>query len=178
MWFKVFNVIGFQAMWITTVYCAGRGLDWVGPIVAAVFVCSTLFFSPNAKADLRMLAIALPIGFIIDSLFAASGWLNYSHDLPWTNIAPLWIIGMWAGFALTLNHSLGFLASQPWAAALFGLIGGPFAYWVAAKSFNALSMSGPSLLHVLGALALAWAIVLPFLYIASGRMQNLQVART
>ncbi len=176
MWFKIFNVIGFQAVWLASVYGAGRGIGWLGPVAAIVFVAASLIFSPQRQSDLRMLAIAIPVGFAVDSLFAISNWLNYSSAMPWQNLAPLWIVGMWAGFAVTLKHSLGFLSNQPLAAALFGLIGGPFAYWIAANTFNALQLAGPSVFSVLGALAIAWAIVLPLLYLAERRLQQMQMA--
>ena len=34
--------------------------------------------------------------------------------------APLWILALWAAFALTLTRSLAWLMRRPWLAALFG----------------------------------------------------------
>ena len=161
--FTVGNVLGFQAVWLASIAGAGQGLAWTGPLAALLFAGFTLAFGGLARHDLRMLALALPIGCLLDSAFAASGWLVYAEAWPWTQMAPVWIASLWAGFALTLNHSMAFLRQHPWLSAGFGLVGGPLAYWTAAGAFGAVSFGAP-VAWVLAALALAWAAVLPLLY--------------
>jgi hypothetical protein len=132
-------------------------------VAALLFVAATLAFGGKARDDLRMLAITLPIGFLLDTAFAASGWLRYAEPMPWVFAAPVWIWSLWAGFALTLNHSMAFLRDRPWASAAFGLVGGPLAYWTAAGAFDAVSFGVP-VAWVMTALAAGWAVVLPLLY--------------
>lgn len=162
------NVVGFQLVWLASIGGAGAGLAWAGPAAAALFVALTLAFGGKWREDLRMLAIALPLGFAMDSAFAASGWLVYAEPWPWASLAPVWIWSLWAGFALTLNHSMAFLRDHPAAAALFGLFGGPLAYWTAAGAFEAVSFGSP-VLQVMAALAIGWAVILPLLF-ALGRV--------
>lgn len=157
------NVLGFQAVWVASIAGAGQGLAWAGPVAALLFVAATLAFGGKARDDLRMLAITLPIGFLLDTAFAASGWLRYAEPMPWVFAAPVWIWSLWAGFALTLNHSMAFLRDRPWASAAFGLVGGPLAYWTAAGAFDAVSFGVP-VAWVMAALAAGWAAVLPLLY--------------
>jgi Protein of unknown function (DUF2878) len=157
------NVLGFQAVWVASIAGAGQGLAWAGPVAALLFVAATLAFGGKARDDLRMLAITLPIGFLLDTAFAASGWLRYAEPMPWAFAAPVWIWSLWAGFALTLNHSMAFLRDRPWASAAFGLVGGPLAYWTAAGAFDAVSFGVP-VAWVMAALAAGWAAVLPLLY--------------
>lgn len=157
------NVVGFQAVWLASIGGAGAGLAWAGPVAAAVFVAATLAWGGKRAEDLRMLVVALPLGFILDSAFAASGWLVYAEAQPWVSLAPVWIWSLWAGFALTLNHSMAFLRDRPVSAALFGLVGGPLAYWTAAGAFDAVSFGAP-VAWVLGALAAGWAVALPLLF--------------
>lgn len=168
MWLKAFNILGFQLVWLACVAGAGGGLIWVGPTAAVVFAAAMLRFGGKARADLRLLAIALPLGFVLDSGFAASGWLRYSFPWPWLHASPVWIWAMWTGFAMTLNHSLAFLRERPWLAAAFGMLGGPLAYWVVAGAFDAVSFGAP-VLWVLGALALSWGLALPFLFALDAR---------
>jgi hypothetical protein len=157
------NVVGFQLVWLASIGGAGAGLAWAGPVAAAAFVAATLAFGGKRREDLRLLLVALPLGFAMDSGFAASGWLVYAQAWPWPSLAPVWIWSLWAGFALTLNHSMAFLQHRPFAAAVFGGVGGPLAYWTAAGAFDAVSFGAP-VPWVLGALAVGWAAMLPLLF--------------
>ena len=166
------NVIGFQAVWMASIAGAGQGYAWTGPVAALLFVAAMLAFGGKARADLRMLALALPVGFLLDSAFAASGWLRYAVPVPWVSAAPVWIWSLWAGFALTLNHSMSFLRDRPWASAVFGLVGGPLAYWTAAGAFDAVSFGVP-VSWALAALAIGWAAVLPLLFDLDQRLARI-----
>lgn len=163
------NVVGFQAVWMASIVGAGQGLAWAGPLAAVLFVAAMLAFGGKRRQDLRMLAITLPVGIALDTAFAASGWLRYAEPMPWTFAAPVWIWSLWAGFALTLNHSMAFLRTRPWASAAFGLVGGPLAYWTAAGAFDAVSF-GVAMPWVMVALALGWAAVLPLLFALDQRL--------
>lgn len=157
------NVVGFQAVWLASVAGAGAGLPWAGPLAAALFAGLMLRYGGKARADLRLLAVAMPLGLALDSAFAASGWLVYAEAWPWASLAPVWIWSLWVGFTLTLNHSMAFLRERPLAAMVLGLVGGPLAYWTAAGAFEAVSFGAP-VAWVIGALAVGWAAVLPLLF--------------
>lgn len=157
------NVVGFQAVWLASVAGAGAGLPWAGPLAAALFAGLMLRYGGKARADLRLLAVAMPLGLALDSAFAASGWLVYAEAWPWASLAPVWIWSLWVGFTLTLNHSMAFLRERPLAAMVLGLVGGPLAYWTAAGAFDAVSFGAP-VAWVIGALAVGWAAVLPLLF--------------
>jgi len=163
------NIIGYQLVWLACVAGAGRGSAWLGPMAAALFTAATLTFGGKPGADLRILGLALPLGFAMDSLFAALGWMSFSQAWPWPNLAPAWICMLWAAFAMTLNHSLAFLADRLWLASLLGLLGGPLAYWSAAHAFNAVDF-GESTASIMPALALAWAAMLPLLVALNKRL--------
>lgn len=161
--FTAFNVVGFQAVWFCCVAGAGRGLLWPGLLAAAIFAVLVLAFGGRRRDDLRTLAWVLPLGIALDSAFSASGWLVYVLPLPWVQVAPAWIVALWLGFSLTLNHSLAFLRDHPGWSALFGLVGGPLAYVASANVFAAVSF-GASPTQVLCGLALAWALFLPLVF--------------
>lgn len=161
MWLKAFNVVGFQLVWLACVAGAGSGLVWIGPLSAAIFVLTTLCYGGRAAADLRLLAIALPIGFALDTAFAASGCLRYAAAWPSANAAPVWIWAMWAAFALTLNHALAWLRARPALAAVAGFVAAPLSYWTA-SAFGAVVFGAP-IPAVLAAIGLAWAVAVPLL---------------
>jgi len=163
------NIVGYQLAWVACVAGAGNGMAWLGPVAALAFVAGTLALGGKRNADLRALALAVPMGLAMDSMFAASGWLNYAQAWPWPQLAPSWIWALWAAFAMTLNHSLSFLDDRPWLAALFGLVGGPLAYWAAAGTFGAVEFGAP-LAWIIAALALAWALLMPLLITLNRRL--------
>lgn len=156
------NALAFQCAWLGFVAGAADGRPWIGFLVLAPFAAYTVATSPHRRADLELAAIAALLGFAIDSALAWSGLVSYRAPVPSSAAAPPWIVGLWVAFALTLNHSLGFLKSRPRTAATFGAIGGPVSYAVAAWAWGAIAFAPPAWLG-LAALGLAWAIAMPTL---------------
>jgi hypothetical protein len=156
------NAVLFQITWIAAVAGAGHGLWWPGLVALVVFASYELRDPATRGADLRLLAWALAIGLLVDTLWVQTGMLSFATPLPWAGLAPVWILVLWGGFALTLNHSLRVLQTHPaWAAAL-GLIGGPLAYWIAVAAWDAARFHWPLWL-ALPALGLAWGVLIPLL---------------
>lgn len=145
------NLIGFQAVWLSCVIGAGQGMWLPGLLAAALFALLMLAFGKGRRRDLRTLAIALPIGFVMDSVLVKSEWLRYAEAFPSSEWAPLWIMALWLAFALTLNHSLRAVYRNRVYAFLFGLLGGPLAYGIAGVRFDAMTVEHrlvPSLLLI------------------------------
>ena len=154
------NVLGYQGVWFACVGGAAAGRPELGILAAACFTLATLALAGRWRADLRTVAIALPLGFAMDSAFAAAGWLAYAAPGPWPFAAPAWIAAIWLAFAMTLNHSLGFLRGHPIAAAVLGFAGAPLAYWSASRAFGVLGFAEPTVAVLLG-VGIAWAMLLP-----------------
>lgn len=76
--------------------------------------------------------------------------------------APLWILALWASFALTLNHSLRPLVETPRRAGLAGFLGGPLAYLGASRLRAAVRFSSP-MWRALCILAVGWAVAVSLL---------------
>ena len=156
------NVVFFQVLWLVCVGGAGKGYWWVGLPVMALFAIYHFSVTPWKKADFLLLLICIGLGFVADSLLVRLGFLRFEQAVPWTGYAPIWICLLWAGFALTLNHSMSYFQSRPIAAVIFGLLGGPLAYYVAANIWKAVQFSQPTW-QVYAALAVIWAIMTPLL---------------
>ncbi len=161
--FALINLLAFQVVWFVAVIAASHGNPWAGPVAALFFAVGHFIWTDDRAGDLRLILVALCMGLIVDSALAASGLIRFDSPWPSEHLAPVWILAMWAGFSLTLNHSMRFLRSRWWLAALFGLIGGPLSYWGAAQGFGALAFGDAPMLS-LGALALLWGLALPMLY--------------
>lgn len=153
------NLIGYQIVWFSAVIGAGHGLAWPGVAAALVFIVAQLAASATARADLRLAGAAVICGMALDGTLSALGWARYAAN-GW--LAPAWILALWAAFALTLNHSLAYLRPRPWLACAVGAIGGPLAYWGAARGWQAVQFEPPAW-RATAALAAGWALALPAL---------------
>jgi Protein of unknown function (DUF2878) len=156
------NAIAFQLVWIASVGSAARGLWWPGPLSAAVFAMYQLLRDDRVRIDAILMLIAMPLGFIADSAVVQAGLATYAAAVPSAHVAPIWIVALWANFALTLNHSLAWLQGRPWLAAALGAFGAPLSYFFAARTWHALTLTEP-LVITLGTLAAIWAVVTPLL---------------
>lgn len=156
------NALGFQLVWLATVAGAGHGMAWTGPLAAVVFAGWVLSDKRTRSADIWLLMRALPIGYASDSLWAATGWIHFNSPWPGAPLAPFWILALWVGFILSINHSLQFLHGRTWLAGLLGAVSGPAAYYAAGNGFAAISF-GITLPLMIPILALGWALLLPML---------------
>ena len=164
------NLLSFQAVWLAAVGGAGRGWWWCGPLALVLFAAWQLPTSRWPRADALLMAAAGVGGFAIDSLWVQAGLMRFVQPVPYAGFAPVWIVALWMGFALTLNHSMAAFKGRPWIAALFGLLGGPLAYLVAQHAWHAVTLAEPTWLPVL-ALALAWGALTPALLALGTRWQ-------
>jgi hypothetical protein len=102
------NLIGYQLVWFVAVIEAGSGRAWPGMAAALVFVAWQMWVSDCRGCDARLVLLAIGVGAVVDGVLADGGWLQYSAPEPALppHGAPVWILGLWASFAMTLNRSL------------------------------------------------------------------------
>ena len=165
------NAVAFQLVWIASVGGAARGLWWAAPLAAGAFAAYELLCGATARADAILILLAMVLGFVADSAVVQAGLADYTSALPSVRFAPLWIVALWANFALTLNHSLAWLQGRPWLAAALGAVGAPLSYFFAAHTWHALTLTEP-LLITLGALGAIWAVVTPLLCQIAARLNR------
>jgi hypothetical protein len=165
------NMLAFQATWLAAVGGAGRGWWWCGPLALAVFAAWQLPASRWPRADALLMLVAGIVGFGLDTLWVRLGLIEFAQPMPWVHVAPAWIVALWMGFALTLNHSMAVLKTRPAAAMVLGALGGPLAYVVAQNAWQATTLSQPAWQPLL-ALALAWGVLTPLLLALATRFQH------
>ncbi|MDP2394557.1 MAG: DUF2878 domain-containing protein [Methylococcaceae bacterium] len=167
---NLINMIWMQALWFAAVVGAGKDTLWLAPIVLALFVYWQTRPVNHKTGDYKLVLVAVVLGFILDSAWIKLGWLEFSGNWPAKDQAPLWILFLWAGLALTLNHSLAWLQSKLWLAALLGGISGPLSY-LGASRLDAVTITTESSSWFIG-LGSAWALALPLLLWLAARLQQ------
>lgn len=163
------NFLAFQAGWFAAVLGAANNMPWAGPLVIAAAIALHLRVAKEPRQELALILACGLIGAVTDSLLVAAGWVAYPTGSIVENAAPYWIVAMWMLFATTLNVSLGWLKPRKFVGALFGLFGGPLAYYTGFKlggieflDFNAAIV----------ALGVAWGAVTPVLLILAERFNG------
>jgi hypothetical protein len=172
------NFIAYEAVWFATIYSAGRDRTLPGVLAAVVFACMQLTVSRQRAADFRLIAVAVLVGMVLDGLLAVTGVVEYSSTPPAVPLggAPLWILTLWASFALTLNHSLRWLRGRPLIGAVLGAIGGPMAYLSSSRLSGAVEFAAPEWRALL-CLAFGWSLAISLLAYLAGRWaQTLKLA--
>lgn len=171
------NVVGNQLVWLCAVVGAGHGLRWPGVLAAAVYIGSQLRVSAQPRVEARLLLVAVGCGLLVDGVVGGSGRVLYAagNATPW--LAPLWILALWAAFAMTLTVSFAVLQRHLGLAVLTGLLLAPLAYLSAARGWSSVTFVEPWWQGVL-LLGAGWAVALPLLAHCARRWQRLPARLT
>ena len=140
----------------------GSARDMAAPGVAAAALYLLLLgrLGHIARPDWTVIGASAALGFAGESFLVALGLVGFCAPYPFPDLAPAWIVALWAAFAATLPALRALLGTQPIAkAALLGGALGPVSYWAGAR-IGALNVAGPS---GYAAIALLWALALPAL---------------
>lgn len=153
---NVLNAVLFQLLWCCSVLGAGvYGYPWLALLGAIPLLLSVLRL-PGWRADLRLAAWLVPLGWALDSLWAVTGVLVFHGSA----VAPLWIAVLWFGVALSVNHSLAMLRDRPRISAIGVGVFAPFSYFGGSKLGAVTIPALPPLLMV----GVAWALVFALLF--------------
>ena len=153
------NLVAFQLGWFAAVLGAAHGMPWLGVIVVPPVLLLNMILSDDWKRELHLALAAAAMGFVFDSTMTALGAfapVPYVFPPPFS---PLWMVMLWINQATTLNGCLAWLRGRYLLGAIFGAIGGPFAYLGGAKLGAAAIPSTNQLLM----LAAAWTLAFPAL---------------
>jgi hypothetical protein len=156
------SLIGYQLVWFTAVTGAARGLAWPGILGTVVYAAYQLSSARRFKIDVQLMAMAMAMGLLFDSVLIRAGLANYAAPWPSAGLAPAWILALWAAFSLTFTQSLAYLQTRLWLGALLGAAGGPLAYLGAARGWHAVNFATPSW-HALLCIGIGWGLATPAL---------------
>ncbi len=165
----VVNFVAFQVGWFACVFAAAQGWPWTGTAIAAAVVALHLMRATRPAEELKLVAIALAIGVVWDSLLINLGLVEFRAGTLIEGVAPQWILALWALFATTLNLSLDWLKNRWLASVVLGAAAGPLSYWAGAR-LGALELIDP--VPALLALAIGWALMTPLLLAIARRFDG------
>lgn len=168
------NFLLFQLGWFACVLGGAYDQVFLGSMIAMAVIVYHIYRAVDAAQELRLLAVALVIGLVFESVVTSQGLARYSHGQVIDYIAPLWMILMWPLFATTLNLSMRWLKNlAPLLIALVGALFAPLAYYAG----NRLGAVGYDYFILsMGIIAIAWAVLLPALVTISVKLDGYNIA--
>jgi len=177
MRFNILTFIAYEALWFAVVIGAARGYGWLSIGLALCFIGWQLVASTQRDVAWRLVGIALVLGAVVDGGAHGLGLVQYASAAPALppGGAPLWILGLWASFGVTLAGAFRWIAGKPVLGAVLGAVGGPLSYLGAARGWATVTFASPTW-HGLAYLAGGWAIALAMLALAARTSSTAQAA--
>ncbi len=140
---KLVNAVLFKVNWLA---CVLGGPIWGALGIALLGVFSV--WSGKWRRDWPLAVTLAVTGFALDTAWIALGVLDYG--MPF---APLWIVFLWIGLALTLNHAMSVFQEHVALGALLCGTAAPVTY-LSGEMLGAVVVINPPLLSTI---AIAWA---------------------
>lgn len=160
------NAVAFKLVWAAAILGAANLSPWLGVWAAGAVLTGHLWAVRNRHQELRLVLLTALIGFSSDSLFAATGLLQYSSGQFAAWMGPVWIFGLWIAFGTTLNVAFRWLHNRWTLAAVLGAVSGPMSY-LAGSKMGAVSFADPTLAMI--SLSATWSVLLPTLLALAAR---------
>jgi hypothetical protein len=143
---NIINAVGFQLVWFVCVQ--GNDLN-AAVAVVSMLVVHLMTFRTDFKILIGLIVFSL-VGYLGDGIIATLFNLNYLGSLDYNDdlnfLAPIWLLGLWIGFATTLNHSMQWLFKTPLLTVFIALFLVPVSY------FAGIKLSGSTFFISIGAL--------------------------
>lgn len=154
------NFVLFQMLWFAAVLGAAKGFSWLAlPVLACMFGWAAVT-GARARDDVLLAVAGLGVGILFEVMFLSSGLIRYEEQaLSWA--PPLWILALWAGFAMSFNHSMAWLQDRWLACVVLGAFGSASSLY-AGISFGAAQPNAP-IWAVSMVYGFSWAVLVPVL---------------
>ena len=140
------NVGLFQATWFA---CVLGGPFWGAAGLGLMFGFS--WRAQSLAVDATSAGIAAVIGLCLDTLWIQAGVLDFFDSA----VAPLWIIMLWVGVGLSVNHGLAYFKDRALLGGLLAGVAAPICY-LSGESLGAVGVPNVALL---GVVAVTWFVV-------------------
>ncbi len=163
------RLAAFQLGWFACIWCAAQGAPWVGPLVVACIVAAHVELEPARGRESLWIAFAAALGYLADSLLVLAGILSFPSQATLGSPSTIWMVALWANFAVALRSLLAWLHGRYLVGALLGAAAGPASYYAGA-ALGAVELTDPP--SSLAAVAVEWALATPLLLAVSQRLAS------
>ena len=148
------NFLIFQTAWLVAILASAHGWTLVSILTISIATFLNLRLLGNYAVNVRLVLLAIILGIVVDSAAIYLHVMSFPLNDWWPSLlAPIWMTGLWALFASTLNGYLKWMLSYPSWASLSAAILGPLAY-IAGEKLGALEFISSD--YKLIYLALLW----------------------
>lgn len=165
---KIINLVVFNIAWFACILGSAWGVPWLGVVVVLLSLIGHLYYASFDRGLATLFAVAFGLGWALDWLVVAVGALGFPEHALLLAPVPIWMPCMWASLATALNLSLGWMRGRWMVAILFGLLGGPGAYYTGMKLGAVLL--GDELVRSLLIVGIEWGVAMPVLVWLSMRL--------
>ena len=159
--FLLINFVFFQLTWFI---CVLGGDEWL-ILALGLLVCHFLL-SSRKRSDLVVMTLIGIIGICVDFVLTLIGIFQFSEVL-----FPLWLVVLWAMFALTFNHSMAWIKRRPlYQQSVLGALGGASSYY-AGMRLGAVDFGFDVVITML-VLLLLWGLLVPLNVFVLARLKG------
>ncbi len=169
------NFAVFQSAWFAAVLGAAHGLPVWGCVAVMAAIGWHLAVSARPGREACLVALAMLLGFAIETLHASLGAVRFASGQPDPRLAPYWMVALWGLLAIALNTTMRWLRHRPALAALLGARAGPASFASGARLGAARFVDEQ---RALLALAATWSLALPLLMWLAVRFDGVSVPPT
>jgi hypothetical protein len=152
------GLVLYHVGWLACVKEPTLGIGGFGAASVAISTAVHLALFSRRAELLRTAAWASIWGLLADAVLMWTGVLVFASPIAGGWLPPVWIVALWWNFGLLCVAALDWLAKSPLWAVLFGVIGGPLAYYGGA-AMGAVTFGVP-LPYALAAVAAEWGLTM------------------
>lgn len=161
---NVVNAVLFQIAWFACVIGGAAGTSLWGALALAALLTQSLLGSHTAR-DLSLAGAAVVLGFFLETGWIRTGVLDYQG----AELAPPWIVLLWAAVGLSVNHSLSMFKARPWLGGLLAGAGAPFSY-LGGERLGAITVDEPVQLLAISAV---WLLLFTLTFVVAREAERL-----
>ena len=159
------NYFGFSIVWLCCVYSGAQGVTALALVPTLVFLfLHFMIVTDHLKEEIQLILIAVLMGIIVDSSFSYFDVVSYNGNItsiPYlSDLAPIWILCMWAGFSAQINHAMKRLRGNYILIGFYGLLA-PLAY-MGGERINAATITDGDINYAI--ISISWAVSLIILF--------------
>lgn len=161
---RIVNGSIFYLLWFYCMWAAVKGVTWQAELAVLTYLAVHIVASRLPLKELFLILIISAAGVLIDTAYIQLGVMTFaSPNTFFPQLAPLWIVSLYAVYAASMNYSLNWLRGRYFIGAILGAVGGSFSYLGGVRMGAAIPLlEGHKTFIIVG---IVWALFLPISYV-------------